>query len=48
MPMVWKIRYADWSHSQRSGAEATVMPPVMCRLMSWPDSRWISERRSMV
>ena len=46
--MVWKIRYADWSHSQRSGTEATVIPPVMCRSMVWPDSFSISASRSIV
>ena len=34
IPMVWKIRYAACSHSQRSGTEATVIPPVMCSPMS--------------
>ena len=48
MPMVWKIRYADCSHSQRSGAEASVIPPVMCSPMSWSDSFSISDSRSMV
>ena len=46
--MVWKTRYADCSHSHRSGTDATVIPPVMCSAMSWPDSFSISDRRSMV
>src|ERR1700733_14637026 len=48
IPMAWKRRYDDCSHSQRSGADATEMPPVMCMPIDWPDSTSTSFRRSIV
>ncbi len=48
MPIVWNTRYAACSHSHRSGAAATEMPPVMCIPTSMPDSSPISVSRSIV